>query len=479
MNLKIYLFCLIILSLISCKTKFIGTSKEQFQKSKVKILKNLPIDKQKNLEIALRVLTKYSMQKKSDNYGKYWDTSIDKIALDALDNKTYNKLVRFTEDFLKKENEEEKEKIQIEISELELNRKKADSIITIFDDFKPSNIYIEKYKSGNASLKIKILNKGDLTGITSYMFDLNIFSISQGRIIESIGVGHSNVAGISKGIDDYFTTLSRTLDLLTRKSKRLAKQLEEAESPIYNLSDFDLRIKITPSRIEMINGTNYVYPDKVISDYDNEIKVLQDNLERLNSLDGTLDEFELQELDSKKEIAYNEEFAPLLKEIRATNIKSNLDTLSVSKNISINFPSQYEVIKKKSTEFYSISLCSNLTFNTYDKNLIQYQIKDTLYVEFDEVNDKASGVLSVLENKNISCNINEIVDKFIDSNVSKPTWTYKLIEYDNSGYMYFEDDRYKFVRYFNLNGTHYCYDMDFNNLKECVLEFERSKRLIK
>lgn len=467
------------MSLISCKTKFVGGSEEQFQTSKIEILKELSIDKQENLEIALRVLTKYSIQEKNDHYGTYWDTSTNKIKLNTLDNKTYDKLIKFAEDFIKKENEEAILKIENTILELQLNRKNADSIITILNDFKPNKIYIKKYKLDAPSLIVKIVNKGNLGGITSFMFDIEIYSISQDRIIESIGLGYSNLAGISKGIDDYFTTLSRTLTLLTRKSKRFVKQIEQAESPIYNLNDFDLRVKITPSRIELANGTNYVYPDKVVSQYDTEIRDLQECLKQLKSLNGTLNEFVLQEIDSKKEIAYNEEFLPILKEIRSTNNKNNVTALNLSSNISINLPAQYQVINKKLSDYYSISLCNTLSFDIYDENLIQYQIKDTLYVEFDEEDDKANGVLNVLEHKNISCTIEEIIDKFIDSNIYKPSWTYKLIEHDDSGYLYFEDDRYKFVRYFKLNNTHYCYDMDFNNLKECVLEFERSKSLIK
>ncbi|TPN86843.1 hypothetical protein [Aquimarina algicola] len=479
MKLKTCFFFLIVFSFIGCKVKLNGTSEEQFKISKAQVLRGLPTDKQKKLEIALHVVDSYSKLEKKENYGKYWDTPINKITLDALDNKTYKELVRFAEDFLKKENEKEIEKIQIEISELQLNRKNSDSIITILNDFKPTEVYIQKYKSDDPSLKIKIQNKGDLTGITSFMFDIKIYSISQNRIIEHVGLGRSNLSGISKGKDDYFPTLSTTLALLTRRSKRLVKQLEQAESPIKNLSDFDLYVKITPSKIEMLNGTRYDYPYKSISEYDNEIKALQNRLEQIKSLDGTLNEYVLKEVNSKKEIAYNEEYLPILEEIRAENNRSNTSALKVSKDLSINFPSKYEIIKEKSEEYYSVNLCNDLSFDIYDEDLIQYQIKDTLYVEFDQIDDKANGVLNVLKDQNTSCSIKEIVNKFIDSNIYKSTSSYKLIEHDNSGYMYFEYDRYKFIRYFNLNGIHYCYDMDFENLKECVLEFDRSKELIK
>lgn len=472
-KMRTILFCLLVLSLVSCQEKFSGTSEEEFKSSKLIVIKDLTTEEQKRLEKSLRVITLYAMAEKWNKPNNYTDKSINEITLDVVHNKTYSNVVKFAEDFLKKENDKKIIKIENEISEIELNRKKTDSIIKILEAFKATEININKGSWNEPTIYIKIVNKSDLTEITEYMFKLSITSISQNKVIDGVGSGGSYEEGRTKGEDDFFAYVSRSLSPIIEKSKRLENQLKNSKYPITNLKEYDLRVEVKPSKIVLKNGTRYSYPKKKLADYDTEIKILREQLKQLKSLNGRLDELVLQETTTENETAYNEEFLSLLKEIRETKNKPDERILKINKNLALTFPSKYEIKKEKSVGMYAFHVSDRLSFDNSDKNLIQYQIRDTTYIEYEDKYDKANGILNILKKENVSYDIKETINSL------KTTNYYKLIDADNSGYIYFNNDSYHFIRYFKINGTHYLYSMSFNSLIECVQEFDRSNVLIK
>ncbi|MBL4745138.1 MAG: hypothetical protein JKY08_02095 [Flavobacteriaceae bacterium] len=471
MKLKFIFFCLLGLNIVSCKEKFSGTSDEEFKSSRIEVMKDLTSIEEEKLEKAFRVVALYAMEEKWNNSDKYIDKSINEISLDVINNKTYDNLVNFAEDFLKQENEGEIKKIEIKISEIELNRKKADSVITLLKAFKPTEIKIIKGIWDEPTISVKIINKSSLTEITEYLFDLTVYSISQNKKIDRVVSGSNYKEGKLKGEDDFFAYISRSLSPIIENSKRLQKQLQNPKYPITNLKEYDLRIEVKPYKIVLKNGTKYVYPKKTLADYNTEIKILQAQLKTLNS---TLDELALKEMDIENEKSYNEEFLFELKEIRKIKYKSEERILKINKNITFTFPSRYEIKKQNSVGMYALSLSNSLSFDNSDENLIQYQIRDTTYIEYEDNYDKANGVLNVLKKETATYYIKETID------VLKTTNYYKLIDTDETGYIYVpHSDMYRLLRYLKINDTHYLYSMDFKNLNECVREFDRSKGLIK
>ena len=122
---------------------------------------------------------------------------------------------------------------------------------------------------------------------------------------------------------------------------------------------------------------------------------------------------------------------------------------------------------------YALYLSDSLSFENSDKNLIQYEITDTTYVEYEDKYDKTNGLLNVLEKKNTNYDIKETINELKTNNY------YKLIDADETGYIYIRHtDTYSLLRYFKIEDTHYVYTMDFKNLADCVREFDRSKSLI-
>ena len=183
---------------------------------------------------------------------------------------------------------------------------------------------------------------------------------------------------------------------------------------------------------------------------------------------------EIQEENTENEKIYNQEFLSALKGIRRIKYKSDEKLLKINKNLAFTFPSSYEIKKQKSSGMYILSLSDSLSFDNSDKNLIQYQIRDTTYIEYEDKYDKANGVLNILKKENATYNIKETINEL------KTTNYYKIIATDETGYIYIpHSDTYRLLRYLKINDTHYLYTMDFNNLNECVREFDRSKGLIK
>ena len=468
MKFQFTLFYILLLSLISCQEKFSGNSDEEFKTSRINVEKNLNPEEKENLEKALRIITLYAMAEKlqdSDRYKK----SVNDITLEIIDKKTYSDIVNFAEKFLKKENDKKIKNIESEISQLEIERNQADSIINILDRFKPNQIKIIKENLKTPEVEVEILYKGDLKEITQYMFDVEIYSISQNKRIDAIGIGGNFENSYTKNENDLFAYISLSLSPIIEKSKRLDEQLKNSNYPITDLKKYDLRLKVIPSEIILKNGTSYAYPQKNSANYDAEIDALDSQIKQLKTHRNTLDELEIQE----KKAVYNEEFLSILEEIRKSPNQQEETSLKINKNLFLTFPSNFKIIKQNSPGMYSLYLSDSLTFNTDDENLIQYQITDGSNVECESFYDKANGELNILKKKNVIYDIKQTINNL------KETEYYKLIDTDDSGYIYIRGDKYHLVRYFKIDDTHYSYTMEFKNIDGCIEEFDRSKTMIK
>lgn len=473
MKRKLIIIIVFHILLYSCGHKISGNSEEEFKSSRLKVEENLSSLEKENLEKAFRVVALSAMSKKWNNPKTYSDKSINKITLDIVNDKTYGNLIRFAEDFLKKENNTKITALEKEISELEIDRKKADSIISKLDDFQVSEIEINKGSWNTPKITTKIINVGSLTEITEFMFHLEIYSISQNKKIDGIGSGGSFEEGSKNHQDNFFAYVSRSLSYIIDRSKRLKKQLQNPQYPIKDIAQYDLEVKVKATKIALKDGTIYTRPKKGLIAYDNEIKTLQEKLAQIKKLKGTLDEYEIKEKDSKKTPVYNKEYISILSKVRQEPNKKSQRLQKVHKNLILTFPSNYEIKKEKHPGMYSLSLNDSLSFNNKDKNLIQYQIRDTTYVEFEDMDDKANGILNILKKENVTYNLKETIQNL------KTTRYYNLIDADDTGYIYHRNNNYSLFRYFKINDTHYTYTMDFNTIKECIQEFDRSKGFIK
>ena len=190
MKLKFIYFFPLIFCLVSCQEKFSGASNEEFESSLIAVTKDLTAKEQENLEKALSIVAEHLLIEKWNN-DKYSDKSINEMINDFVHNKTYSKLVNFAEDFLKKENEEKIENKEAHISEIRLKRKKAESIIAVLEKFKPTEITIVEGSWNKPKILVKTVNEGSSIEVTEYMFDLSIYSISQNKKIDGVGVGSS------------------------------------------------------------------------------------------------------------------------------------------------------------------------------------------------------------------------------------------------------------------------------------------------
>ena len=318
-------------------------------------------------------------------------------------------------------------------------------------------------------VEVEILYKGDLKEITQYMFDVEIYSISQNKRIDAIGIGGNFENSYTKNENDLFASFSLSLSPIIEKSKRLDEQLKNSNYPITDLKKYDLRLKVIPSEIILKNGTSYAYPQKNSANYDAEIDALDSQIKQLKTHRNTLDELEIQE----KKAVYNEEFLSILEEIRKSPNQQEETSLKINKNLFLTFPSNFKIIKQNSPGMYSLYLSDSLTFNTDDENLIQYQITDGSNVECESFYDKANGELNILKKKNVIYDIKQTINNL------KETEYYKLIDTDDSGYIYIRGDKYHLVRYFKIDDTHYSYTMEFKNIDGCIEEFDRSKTMIK
>ena len=463
---------LLILCLIGCAESISGNSEEAFKESRLKVEKSLTPTEQQTLEKAFRVVGLYAMSEKWYNAETYADTSINEITLEVVNSKTYNDLVDFAEDYLKKENTYKIEEIEKSIADLKMKINKAKALITPLESFKASEIKIVEGSWDTPDIQVKIINTGKLTNITKYMFLLEIYSISLDKKIDAVGVGGGSDEGIENGEQQFFTYISRSLSSIIERSKILEKQLQDPQYPITDLEKYDLRVQVIPNKIVLKNGKEYHYPKKTPSHFQTEITALENELKHLKSIEGNLAELELEELSSKKEVLYNQDYLVQLAAIRKKHTKIEESLKRIKENVVLCFPVNYEVKKEKARMYY-FSVSDSLSFDSEDKNLIQYQIKDTTYTVYEHDYDKTNGTLNVLTKENTKYNIQETISEL------KSTKYYDLVDADETGYIYVRGGRFKLIRYFKLNQTHYLYEMDYKNLEECVLEFDRSKGILK
>jgi len=169
---------------------------------------------------------------------------------------------------------------------------------------------------------------------------------------------------------------------------------------------------------------------------------------------------------TKKEVAFNEKYLANLKEIREVKKDSKEDSKTIGENLTLAFPSSYKIEKRRASGVYIFALSDSLVFDNSDENLIQYQINDTSGV-------KADGHLNILKKESVEHDFQETIDNI------KSTNYFELVDHDETGYIYLQIKTYIFVRYFKKEGTHYHYTLEFDNLENCVREFDRSKELIK
>ncbi|GAA0870869.1 hypothetical protein GCM10009117_00140 [Gangjinia marincola] len=472
MKLKLTLILIVTLFLYSCGKKFSGKSEQEFTSSRLKVEEDLTTVEKEKLEKAFRIVALHAMSEKWNNPEDYSDSSINEITLDVVNNKTYGDLINFAENFLEEENDKKVLALEEEISQLKNDRKSTDSIITILNDFQVSEIDIREGSWDSPQITTKIINTGSLKGITEYLFDLEIYSIAKQKKIDGVGSGGSFKEGWNNDKDKFFTYVSRSLSPLMDRSKRLKEQLQNPKYPIKDLAKYDLEVNVKVRKIILSDGTSYIRPKKELFTYDDEIQQLQEKLNQLKGLKVTLDELEIKELGSKEEVAYNEEYLTVLSNIRQERNKVPERSQQISESLILSFPSNYQIRKEKHPGTYILSLNDNLVFDNTDKNLVQYQIKDTAYVEYEKLYDKPSGILNILKKENVSYDIKETIAYL------KETGYYTLIDADETGYIYLLSDTYRLTRYFNTNGTHYVYTMDFKNITEAIREFDRSKELI-
>lgn len=473
MKLKFTILSLLIIILSGCQEKLSGDSDEAFLASRIKIEENLTTTEKENLEKAFRVIAGYAMAEKWKNPEAYEGKSFNDITLEIVNNKTYKNVINFAENYLKKENEEKIDQLKIEIDELQIQRRKADSVISVLNVFKTNKVYIDIGSWDQPTVYVEVLKTGKLSGIIEYMFNLSIYSIAQNKKIDAVGIGGNYDKDESVNENNFFTYVSRSLSTIMERSKKLENQLKDAQYPITDIKKYDLRVEVTPSKIILNDGTTLLYPEKNLAYFDAEIDALNKQIAEFKTLNGSLDELELEENITKDEPAFNEEFLDTLNEIRKNNKQSLSKMFRVNTDLILTFPVNYKIIKQKSAGMYSYSLSDSLVFDNSDKNLIQYQIIDSTYTEYKSSSDKANGQLNILKDKNIEYDIKETIKEL------KSTKYYKLVDADDSGYIYISGDSYNLIRYFKANHYHYLYTMEFKDLSEGVLEFDRSKGIIK
>ena len=157
-----------------------------------------------------------------------------------------------------------------------------------------------------------------------------------------------------------------------------------------------------------------------------------------------------------------------LETIRKSTYIQDEQLLEINSDVTLSFPSQASILKlRKGGGVYILTISDSLVFDASDENLVQYQIK------FDEGTD---GKLNILSKPQVNYDFKETI---ADIKENQNFYGLKLIETDDFGYMYEHFKQYHILRYFKINGNHYAYSISFNNLKQCVQEFDRSKKMIK
>jgi len=169
-----------------------------------------------------------------------------------------------------------------------------------------------------------------------------------------------------------------------------------------------------------------------------------------------------------KSTAFNETFLTELETIRKSPYTQDEQLLEINNDVTLSFPSQASIRKlRKGGGVYILTISDSLVFDASDENLVQYQVK------FD---DETDGVLNILPKPQVNYDFKETI---ADIKENQNFYGLKLIDTDNFGYIYEHFKQYHILRYFKINDNHYTYSIDFNNLKECVQEFDRSKKMIR
>ncbi|WP_109436688.1 hypothetical protein [Aquimarina sp. AU119] len=459
---------------ISCGKKISGDSPEAFKTSRLVVEKDLDQIQKDNLEKAFRVVLLEAMKLKWDNPKKYKGKSFEQISLQIIDNKTYNQIISLAESLLKEENENNLKELEEELTRLQKERKAASEIISKLETVTPTKIQITEGPWGDPQIKVTFTNTGDLQLTGAFSFVIDIYSIAKNIRIDGTKQGGNFKDDVSKQKGDYFTTITRTLSGLIERSKRLNTQLKKAKYPIENLTSYDLDIRAKAIKLTTTEGITYEYPEQDIAHYDTEIGLLNQKKERIKLLTGTLEELELTDLTSEDK--EKNTHAIDLESIRAKNtgISQKEQSIKIDEQLHLILPKTYAIRKlpKKGFGTYILALSDSLIFDSKDKKLIQYQIQDTIYKEYVSDSDKANGKLNILKKENVSYDIKAIINEMKESSYVD------IIDADESGYIIRKfSNAFELHRYFKIENTHYYYTLNFSNLEDCVIEFDRSKHI--
>ncbi|QCE43025.1 hypothetical protein [Psychroserpens sp. NJDZ02] len=474
MTTKHFLYSLLILSSVSCKPKLSGDTEDGLTASLLVVKKELNVTEQEKLDNAIGVIGLYAMKEKWEHPDNHPNQSITAITLSTLNNKSYDAVVNFAEDFIETLNQDKIDALESEILKLDAQRKKTDSVITLLDGFKPSDILIKKDNWGEPNLYLKIKNTNNLKDITNYMFTVKLYSIAQDKLILSTGSGSSFEDGNTLVNDQFFCNISASLASIIQNSRRLQKLQPTFNYPITDLAQYDLRVQIITSQIRLKDRTTYDYPEQNPELIQEQIQALKDQIQTLKNTNNSLDNFSQEADDTNDQTpAFNEDYLADLEVIRKKPVNQLERIKKVKPNLNLTFPANYDVKKKAIGGMYIFSLSDSLVFDNSNKDLIQYQIQDTTYIEYQDSYNKPNGKLLILNNPTVAYDFKETMDAVIEEAQRMHT-----IDADASGYMYQIINNYKLVRYFKIQNDHYLYTMDFKNLEDCVKEFDRSKNMI-
>ncbi len=466
---------LLLMIFVSCGKKISGDSPEAFKTSRLIVEKDLDQIQKDNLEKALRVILLEAMKLKWNKPEKYKGKSFDHISLQIIDNKTYNQIISLAEDLLKEENESIVKELEEEVVKLQKERKIASEIISKLETVTPTKIQIKKGSWDDPQVQVTFTNTRDLELSGAFSFAVDIYSVAKNIRIDGTKQGGNFNEDVSKQKGDYFTTVTLTLNGLTERSKRLNTQLEKAKYPIEDLTSYDLDIRTKTIKLTTTEGIIYEYPEQDLAYYDTKIGLLDQKLERKKLLKGTLEELELTDLTTKDEEKHTHVIN--LESIRNKNkgVSQEEQSIKIDKQLHLVIPKTYAIRKlpKKGFGTYILALSDSLIFDSNDKKLIQYQIQDTIYKEYVRDSDKANGKLNILKKENVSYDIKSII------NETKESSYVDMIVADESGYIIRKfSNAFELHRYFKIENTHYYYILNFSDLEECVLEFDRSRNMI-
>ncbi|QXP58696.1 hypothetical protein [Olleya sp. HaHaR_3_96] len=474
MTIKHFLYSLLLLSSVSCKPKLSGDTEDDLTASLLVVKKELNVTQQEKLDNAIGVIGLYAMKEKWEHPDNHPNQSITAITLSTLNNKSYDAVVNFAEDFIQTLNQDKINALESEISELDAQRTKTDAVVTLLDAFKPSDIVIKENSWDEPALYLKIKNTNNLKDITNYMFTVNLYSIAQDKLILSTGFGSRLEHGNTIANDQFFCNISTSLSSIIQNSRRLQKLQPTFNYPITDLAQYDLRVEIIPSQIRLKDGTTYDYPEPNPKLIQEQIQTLKDQIQTLKNTSNSLDSFSQEDDNAHNQTpAFNQSYLADLEVIRQKPVNQLERLKKVKPNLNLTFPANYEVKKQAIGGMYIFNLSDSLVFDNSNKDLIQYQIQDTTYIEYQDSYNKPNGKLLILKKPNVAYDFKETMDA-----VKEEAQRNKTIDADTSGYIYQRINNYNLVRYFKIQNDHYLYVMTFKNLEDCVKEFDRSKNMI-